>query len=65
LDFPTPPFFRFLLFLSMSYILPTIRRVAVIGAGPGGLVAAKQLKEEGAFDKITVFERNDQIGGTW
>ncbi|KAI8333993.1 hypothetical protein BC941DRAFT_433548 [Chlamydoabsidia padenii] len=49
----------------MSYVLPTIRRVAVIGAGPGGLVAAKQLKEEGVYDKITVFERNDQIGGTW
>ncbi|CAO3582273.1 unnamed protein product [Absidia cylindrospora] len=49
----------------MSYILPTIRRVAVIGAGPGGLAAAKQLQEEGVFDKISVFERNDQIGGTW
>ncbi|ORZ26004.1 hypothetical protein BCR42DRAFT_401403 [Absidia repens] len=49
----------------MSYILPTIRRVAVIGAGPGGLAAAKQLQEEGVFDKISVFDRNDQIGGTW
>ncbi|KAI8096678.1 uncharacterized protein BX664DRAFT_274874 [Halteromyces radiatus] len=49
----------------MTFTLSTIRRVAVIGAGPGGLIAAKQLKEEGVFDKITVFERNDQVGGTW
>ncbi|KAI9499667.1 hypothetical protein BDB00DRAFT_753005 [Zychaea mexicana] len=45
--------------------LPRISRVAVIGAGPGGLAAARALREEGAFDTITVFERNAKVGGTW
>lgn len=45
--------------------LPRISRVAVIGAGPGGLVAARALQEEGAFDVVTVFERQDRVGGTW
>ncbi|CAO3616771.1 unnamed protein product [Cunninghamella echinulata] len=49
----------------MSYPLPTIRRVAIIGGGPGGLVTAKQLKAEKVFDKITIFERKEQVGGTW
>lgn len=38
-------------------------RVAVIGAGPCGLMALKNLKEEG-FD-VTVFEARDWIGGIW
>jgi dimethylaniline monooxygenase (N-oxide forming) len=39
------------------------RRVAVIGAGPGGLVAAKSLQEEG-LDPV-VFEQADGVGGEW
>ncbi len=38
-------------------------RVAVIGAGPGGLVAAKYAIEAG-FD-TTVFEASDDLGGQW
>ena len=38
-------------------------RVAVIGAGPGGLVTAKHALEEG-FD-VTVFEASDDLGGQW
>ena len=38
-------------------------RVAVIGAGPGGLVAAKHALEAG-FD-VTVFEASDDLGGQW
>jgi dimethylaniline monooxygenase (N-oxide forming) len=38
-------------------------RVAVIGAGPGGLVAAKEALEVG-FD-ITMFEASDDLGGQW
>lgn len=38
-------------------------RVAVIGAGPGGLVAAKYAIEAG-FD-ATVFEAADDLGGQW
>ena len=37
--------------------------VAVIGLGPAGLVALKNLKEEG-FD-VTGFDRNGYIGGIW
>lgn len=42
---------------------PTSRDVAVIGAGAGGLIAARELFREG--HKVVVFERGDQVGGTW
>lgn len=38
-------------------------RVAVIGAGPGGLTAAKHALEAG-FD-VTVFEASNDLGGQW
>ena len=38
-------------------------RVAVIGAGPGGLVTAKHALEAG-FD-VSVFEASDDLGGQW
>jgi len=38
-------------------------RVAVIGAGPGGLAAAKFALEAG-FD-VSVFEASDDLGGQW
>ncbi|KAA8521868.1 hypothetical protein F0562_012510 [Nyssa sinensis] len=41
----------------------TPRSVAVIGAGAGGLVAARELLREG--HKVVVFEREDEVGGTW
>jgi glutamate synthase (NADPH/NADH) small chain len=37
------------------------KRVAVIGSGPAGLAAAAQLRSAG--HDVTVFERNDKIGG--
>jgi dimethylaniline monooxygenase (N-oxide forming) len=39
-----------------------MRTVAIIGAGPGGLVATRYLKKEG-FEPI-VFEEGDDIGGS-
>ncbi|GLT34086.1 hypothetical protein SLA2020_086290 [Shorea laevis] len=39
------------------------RRVAVIGAGAAGLVAARELHREG--HAVVVFERGNQVGGTW
>jgi dimethylaniline monooxygenase (N-oxide forming) len=39
------------------------RRVAIVGSGPGGLVAARYLKHHG-FEPV-VFEQDDDIGGQW
>ena len=39
-------------------------RVAVIGAGPGGICAVIALKDAG-FDDVVVLERQDGVGGTW
>src|SRR5262245_53775035 len=39
----------------------TGKRVAVVGAGPAGLAAAEQLNRAGHL--VTVFERDDRIGG--
>lgn len=39
----------------------TGKRVAVIGSGPAGLAAAQQLNRAG--HEVTVFERDDEIGG--
>ena len=45
-------------------VLPTVRtghRIAVVGSGPAGLAAAQQLTRAG--HQVTVFERDDRIGG--
>jgi len=39
------------------------KRVAVVGAGMAGLVAAKELKEEG--HEVVVFEKTNSWGGVW
>jgi glutamate synthase (NADPH) small chain len=39
----------------------TNKRIAVVGSGPAGLAAAAQLRSAG--HDVTVFERNDKIGG--
>ena len=39
----------------------TGKRVAVVGSGPAGLAAAQQLNRAG--HEVTVFEKNDRIGG--
>ncbi|KAF2648884.1 FAD/NAD(P)-binding domain-containing protein [Lophiostoma macrostomum CBS 122681] len=41
------------------------RTVAIIGAGPSGVTAAKYLRAEKAFDKIVVFEQRSRCGGIW
>jgi glutamate synthase (NADPH/NADH) small chain len=44
----------------MPYVLSG-KRVAIVGSGPSGLAAAQQLCRAGHF--VTVFEKNDRIGG--
>lgn len=39
-------------------------RICVIGAGPSGIATVKNLQDQGITD-VTVFEKNDQIGGNW
>ncbi len=41
--------------------IKTGKRVAVVGSGPAGLAAAQQLARAG--HSVTVFEKNDRIGG--
>jgi pyruvate/2-oxoglutarate dehydrogenase complex dihydrolipoamide dehydrogenase (E3) component len=38
--------------------------ICIIGAGPSGLAAIKNAQEQGLAN-ITVFEKNNQIGGNW
>ncbi|KAL7625675.1 monooxygenase [Parahypoxylon ruwenzoriense] len=42
-----------------------VRKVAVIGAGPSGLAAAKYLLAQGAFVQVVVFEQQAEVGGVW
>jgi len=39
-------------------------RVCIIGAGPSGLTAAKNLADAG-FDDIVIYEAGDEVGGNW
>lgn len=41
-----------------------VRRVAVIGAGPSGVTALKNLVDAG-FTDIVCYDRNDAVGGNW
>lgn len=44
---------------------PPYRRVAVIGAGPSGIAAARALQQEACFESIQMFERKAAVGGMW
>lgn len=42
----------------------TNKRVAIIGAGPGGLVAASKLLQTGKLS-VKIFEKGQRLGGLW
>ncbi|KAJ3344072.1 hypothetical protein HDU93_003235 [Gonapodya sp. JEL0774] len=41
------------------------KKIAVIGAGPAGLIAARELLHHGNFEDVTVFEGRSDLGGIW
>ncbi|KAK4680220.1 monooxygenase [Podospora pseudoanserina] len=42
-----------------------IHRIAIIGAGPCGLAAAKYLVAQKVFEKIDIYEQQSEVGGVW
>lgn len=48
----------------MTQLLKTKLRVAVLGAGMSGILAAIRLQQAGVYE-VVVFEKADRIGGTW
>ncbi|KAH8827551.1 FAD/NAD(P)-binding domain-containing protein [Flagelloscypha sp. PMI_526] len=42
-----------------------VKRVAIIGAGAGGLVSYRTFTEANAFETIRIFERDNLPGGNW
>ncbi|KAK4043040.1 hypothetical protein C8A01DRAFT_43965 [Parachaetomium inaequale] len=42
-----------------------VNKVAVVGAGPCGLAAAKYLLAQNAFDRVDIFEQQSEVGGVW
>jgi cation diffusion facilitator CzcD-associated flavoprotein CzcO len=42
-----------------------VSRIAIIGAGPSGISAAKSLLAERAFEKIDILEQRHEVGGIW
>lgn len=52
----------------MGSLSPTafhVKTIAIIGAGPCGLSAAKYLKAQGTFESIVIFDQQDEVGGVW
>ncbi|KAK4138750.1 FAD/NAD(P)-binding domain-containing protein [Trichocladium antarcticum] len=42
-----------------------VRSIAIVGAGPCGLAAAKYLVAQNVFTTIDIFEQQSQVGGVW
>ncbi len=41
------------------------QRVLVIGGGPSGLIALRNMIERGGFALVELYERRDDVGGVW
>jgi cation diffusion facilitator CzcD-associated flavoprotein CzcO len=46
-----------------SHVHP--KSILVIGGGPSGLVALRNLIRHGQFERVELVERRDDIGGAW
>lgn len=42
-----------------------VRKIAIVGAGPCALAAAKYLRAQDAFETIDIFEQQAEVGGVW
>jgi len=42
-----------------------VKRIAIVGAGPSGLILAKFLVAENCFETIDVYEMRSEVGGIW
>ncbi|KAK1770322.1 FAD/NAD(P)-binding domain-containing protein [Phialemonium atrogriseum] len=42
-----------------------VKNIAVIGAGPCGLSAARYLLAQNAFERIVIYEQQPEVGGVW
>ncbi|KAL2259645.1 hypothetical protein VTK26DRAFT_6622 [Humicola hyalothermophila] len=42
-----------------------IQSIAIIGAGPCGLAAAKYLLAQNAFSQVDIYEQQPEVGGVW
>ncbi|KAJ9137359.1 FAD/NAD(P)-binding domain-containing protein [Coniochaeta hoffmannii] len=42
-----------------------VKKIAIIGAGPCGLSAAKYLLAQKAFEEIVIYEQQTEVGGVW
>lgn len=51
--------------MTSGKILIRARSIAIVGAGPSGVAAAKYLLAEKAFDKIVLYEQRSRSGGIW
>jgi len=51
--------------MNLEKTLLRAKTVAIVGAGPSGIIAAKYLRAEKAFDKILLFEQRSKPGGIW
>lgn len=47
----------------MEKLNDNLKHVAIIGAGPAGLVSARYLITNGF--RITIYEQNRELGGAW
>ena len=50
--------------MSAATARPRNLRIAIIGAGPGGLCMGIRLKQAG-FDDFVLLEKSQGVGGTW
>ncbi|KAG9243748.1 flavin dependent monooxygenase-like protein [Calycina marina] len=51
--------------VTTSHELFEVRRIAIIGAGPSGLAAAKYLIAEDSYEQLDVYEQQPEVGGVW